>query len=229
MKIVCMSDTHCLHEKMKYKVPDGDMVVHAGDFTGSGTIQQIREFAKWFDSLPHKRKIVICGNHEREVSGRTRDVQKHFKSSLVLHDSEFVVDGLKFWGQPRTPKFYDWGWMYERGLEAEEVWAPMPDDTDIVICHGPPFMYGDKCPDNTDFWTNRLVHVGCQAQLKRLMEVKPKYVICGHIHESFGLHLTDFGTKVLNVSICTAEYRADNPCWIIDTEAGTERMFVTLK
>lgn len=229
MKIVTMSDTHCIHEYMKYKVPDGDVLIHAGDFTSNGSEKQIEHFVKWFEKFPHKHKLVICGNHELKYSENTKGIRSFFPSSIkLIHDRSIIIDGLKFFGQPRTPRFFDWGWMYERGLEAEQVWSKVPDDTDVLICHGPPLMCGDKCPDHMDPWTKRDVHVGCPEQAKRLHQLKVRYVICGHIHESWGVHQFNETTKVVNTSICTGDYRADNPCFVIDTKEDTIRSHMTL-
>jgi Icc-related predicted phosphoesterase len=231
MRIVTMSDTHCIHDKMRYSVPEGDVLVHAGDFTSTGTEEQIADFVDWFKKFPHKHKIVICGNHELKFSNNTEAVRKFFPRSIeLLHDRSIEIGGLKFFGQPRTPRYFDWGWMYERGLEAEEVWSRVPKDTDVLVCHGPPFMHGDVCPDYNDFWTNSLKHVGCPEQEKRLRDLNVKYVICGHIHHSFGVHQMEnkAQTKIVNTSICTEAYRADNPCFVIDTEEDSIRMHMTL-
>ena len=61
-RIVCISDTHNRHDNIK--VPDGDILIHAGDATNGGTIEEIAAFGKWFASLSHKHKIFVAGNHD---------------------------------------------------------------------------------------------------------------------------------------------------------------------
>lgn len=63
-RVVCMSDTHSLTNYMKFDIPDGDIFIHAGDFTKCGGLDEVIEFNQWIGTLPHKHKIVIAGNHE---------------------------------------------------------------------------------------------------------------------------------------------------------------------
>lgn len=63
-RVVCMSDTHSLTPYIKFDIPDGDIFIHAGDFTKCGQLQEVVEFNNWIGALPHKHKIVIAGNHE---------------------------------------------------------------------------------------------------------------------------------------------------------------------
>ena len=46
------------------EIPDGDVLVHAGDLTNTGGLKEIREFCSWMATLPHQHKIVIAGNHD---------------------------------------------------------------------------------------------------------------------------------------------------------------------
>lgn len=64
IRIVCMSDTHSLTHHIKFDIPDGDILIHAGDFTKCGKLDEVVEFNEWIGTLPHKHKIVIAGNHE---------------------------------------------------------------------------------------------------------------------------------------------------------------------
>ena len=69
MKLVLISDTHGLHSKVS--VPDGDILIHAGDLTNVGKAMEIAEAGEWLRSLPHKHKVVIAGNHEPGVFKKT--------------------------------------------------------------------------------------------------------------------------------------------------------------
>lgn len=64
VRVVCMSDTHSLTGNIKFEIPDGDIFIHAGDFTRCGRLDEVNDFNKWIGELPHKHKIVIAGNHE---------------------------------------------------------------------------------------------------------------------------------------------------------------------
>ena len=73
VRFVCISDTHNKHDwdKCPFTVPDGDVLVHAGDFTQVGDAREVAAFCKWFGALPHKRKILIAGNHDLSLHGET--------------------------------------------------------------------------------------------------------------------------------------------------------------
>ena len=73
IRIVCISDTHSLTSHLKRTIPDGDILIHAGDFTRCGHLQEVREFNTWLGTLPHKDKIVIAGNHELSFDQEFRD------------------------------------------------------------------------------------------------------------------------------------------------------------
>lgn len=64
VRVICMSDTHSLQNGMKHDIPDGDIFIHAGDFTRCGGKDEIIEFNQFLETLPHKHKLVIAGNHE---------------------------------------------------------------------------------------------------------------------------------------------------------------------
>lgn len=87
VRVVCMSDTHSLVANIKFDVPDGDIFIHAGDFTKCGKREEVVDFNAWIGMqfgakyerkwsrclirifiipglLPHKHKLVIAGNHE---------------------------------------------------------------------------------------------------------------------------------------------------------------------
>lgn len=52
MRIVCVSDTHARHHLTE--VPDGDVLVHAGDITRRGKLEDVESFNSWLGSLPHR-------------------------------------------------------------------------------------------------------------------------------------------------------------------------------
>ncbi|MBV8136093.1 MAG: metallophosphoesterase, partial [Deltaproteobacteria bacterium] len=60
MRIVCISDTHGQHAKLS--VPDGDVLIHAGDFMAFGDRpKEIVDFNQWLGKQPHRHKVVIAG------------------------------------------------------------------------------------------------------------------------------------------------------------------------
>ena len=74
MRIVHISDTHNRHRQLT-KLPEGDVIVHSGDFTMAGTEAEALDFMEWFCDLPYRHKVFIAGNFafgERAGRGLTR-------------------------------------------------------------------------------------------------------------------------------------------------------------
>lgn len=199
--IVCMSDTHQQHRKIA--VPEGDIVVHAGDMTFVGHIDWLRDFANWYASLPHKHKVLIAGNHDLTLESFP-ELGRIFldKGIVYLNEESAVLEGLKFFGTPWSLEFNDWAFNVPRGGEARQRWAKIPDDTDVLVVHGPPYMHGDLCRDGR--------RVGCPDLLERIHRIRPQLVVCGHIHESAGVYTTAHGSVIINASALDEQYRLVN-------------------
>ncbi len=144
-RIVCLSDTHNCNERIE--VPDGDILIHAGDATTVGTHEQIRRFSDWFASLPHPHKVFVAGNHDWLFEKDNDSARSLLDPAIVyLQDSAIEIDGLKIYGSPWQPRFFDWAFNLNRGQEMAEKWAMIPDDIDILITHGPPNGILDLVP-----------------------------------------------------------------------------------
>lgn len=174
IRIVAMADTHTEHDKLT--VPDGDILIHAGDMCGYGEYDELETTAEWFTSLPHRHKLVIAGNHDWPFVTRPKKVRALF--SRYLQDEETTIEGIRFYGSPWQPWFYDWAFNLPRGRQLASVWSKIPMHTDILITHGPPHGYGDLCFDGD--------RVGCEDLLRRVSIVKPKLHLFGHIHNDGG-------------------------------------------
>ena len=144
MRIVAVADTHTFHGDLK--VPDGDVFIHAGDLLRAGTLDELNKVAAWLRSLPHPHKLVIAGNHDwcfaRE---RTLAVEVLGAGLTYLEDSGTVIDGLRFWGSPWQPEYNQWAFNLPRGEALAAKWRLIPADTDVLITHGPPRGFGDRC------------------------------------------------------------------------------------
>jgi len=221
MRIVCISDTHTLQDNMTADIPEGDVLLHAGDVMNSGyDASDIFYFLDWFGALPHKHKIFIAGNHDRlfendpkavkDIIDKKNGVLKSSKKKKItyLEDSEIVIDGVKFYGSPYQPEFCNWAFNVNRGPDIKRVWDKIPLDTDVLITHGPPYGILD--------WTeyDRL-NVGCEMLMPKILEVKPKIHLFGHIHEAYGVKVVD-DTTFVNASICTLRYRPINKPIVFD-------------
>lgn len=188
MKIVAISDTHELHRSVR--VPDADILIHASDITNLGSIPCIRDFNDWLGELPHRYKIIIAGNHDSPFQARPETTKKLITNGIYLQNESVEIEGIKFWGSPYTPIFMEWSFEMNES-KRKTLWDTIPDDTDVVITHGPPRYILDKDP-----WGES---VGCGFLAARLLKLKPKLSIFGHLHESYGIYKYR-GTTYVNCS-----------------------------
>jgi len=210
LRFVCMSDTHSQTSRLTHSVPEGDVFIHAGDFTGRGQLEQVRAFNSWLGELPHKHKIVIAGNHELEWDSDSKDLKSELTNCTYLEDSSVEIHGLKIYGSPYQPEFGRWAFNLERGQECLDKWNQIPSDTDILVTHGPPLGFGDLC--------KRGNRAGCVDLLHTVQQrVKPKYHVFGHIHEAYGL-TSDGETIFVNASTCNLQYHPTNPAIVFDVD-----------
>ena len=189
MRLVHLSDTHELHRYVK--VPDGDVLIHAGDFTNISSITAINDFNDWLGDLPHAYKIVIAGNHDSKFESRPSIAKDMITNAIYLKDNSVEIEGIKFYGSPYTPVFMEWAFNATEN-QRKIIWDKIPDDTDVLITHGPPKMIMDVDP-----WGN---HVGCGYLMARVKKIKPKVHSFGHIHEGYGMKKID-DTTFINCSI----------------------------
>jgi len=229
MRIVAISDTHT--KEREIVIPNGDVLVHAGDFTYKGRMDEITDFLDWFLELPHKHKVFIAGNHDITLDPGIRKISKSFlpvhwiekiffdrvkdaENVHYLDDSGVTIEGINFWGSAATPTFgYGWGFNYDRGPEIDKIWEKIPMDTDILITHGPPFGMLDAVKYGST------LGVGCSNLSGRISERNIKAHFFGHIHESYG-HAQDSGTHYFNCCALDEDYYPSNFPWIVDIENG---------
>ena len=212
-RIVCLSDTHNCNDQID--VPDGDILIHSGDATINGTVEEIRRFNAWFSGLPHKRKIFVAGNHDWlfETDNRLARILLD-KEIIYLEDTSVEIEGLKIYGSPWQPHFYDWAFNLNRGVEMAEKWDAIPNDIDILITHGPPNGFLDEVPRRYG-----IENAGCEELRKKVEEIaalgRLKLHIFGHIHCGYGSS-DQFGVKFINASNCDEQYRPVQKPIVID-------------
>lgn len=210
MKIITISDMHTYWKDLE--IPEGDVLVVAGDMTGTGTKSQLENFNEWIKTLPHKHKLVIAGNHDWGYQQLLHiDFPEIMDGYIYLKDNEVTIDGVKFYGSPWQPEFCYWAFNLPRGDKLKEMWDLIPEDTDVLITHGPPkgILDSNISPYDTS------VGFGCEDLYNRVIEVKPKFHIFGHIHGSYGKKTID-GITFVNTSICNEAYKPINKPWILE-------------
>ena len=208
MKITALSDLHGHLPKIEN---DTDLVLIAGEICAHGKplyqLNWLRDhFKPWLKSI-NAPVFGVAGNHDwpfygQEYPAIKDGVQKLDLPWTYLEDSGAEFQGLKIWGTPWQREFYDWAF----NLRADELpakWALIPEDTDILICHGPPYGFGDLVlRDN--------VNVGCPALLRKIEDIKPKLVVFGHIHCGRGNWDYD-GVRLANVTVVNEQYKMVYP------------------
>jgi Icc-related predicted phosphoesterase len=217
IKIVMISDTHNLHDKII--VPDGDILIHAGDMSMSGKHFEIASFARWLQEQPHKYKVVIAGNHDFLFEGRPEIADPIITETgaIYLNDSGVTIEGLNIWGSPVQPWFYDWAFNRQRGAEIKKHWNLIPANTDVLITHGPPRGILDQSvPNKTD-------HLGCSDLLESVHKINLKLHVFGHIHGSAGItrlpyiqNMVDNRPIFINASVLNEQYQPNGKQFVVE-------------
>ncbi len=200
LRIVVLSDTHGLHDRLE--VPPGDVLIHTGDFTMAGGLEEVEAFNLFLGRISHRWRIVIAGNHDACCQNASGEARTRLDNAIYLEDEEVVIEGLKFYGSPWQPQFQNLAFNLPRGRLLRDKWAKIPDDTDVLITHTPPWGVLDS--------TLGGLIVGCEELAEALRRVRPRLHLFGHIHEAYGVVEKD-GTTFANASNCTLLYDLANP------------------
>ena len=184
IRLVCISDTHTHKPSL---IPDGDVLIHAGDLTNLGTVNEIQAQVNWLNSLEHGDKIVVAGNHDSWCDPRSRKKEDDGKKvdwgdvHYLQHSNlkiEFPAHGnrqLNFYGAPQIPVCGgdDFAFQYKRH---EDAWSStIPSTTDVLITHTPPRHHLDLP-----------IGLGCAYLLNEVWRVRPMVHVFGHIHAGYG-------------------------------------------
>ena len=189
--VVCISDTHTTQPTL----PQGDLLLHAGDLSNTGSFAEIQAQLTWLSSQPHKYKIIIAGNHDvlldrafldafpnriRETPGaRASDLD--FGSVIYLRDDavtlRFPKQGagrqLTIYGSPTTPQYGTSAFQVPRD---RDVWSgTVPTGTDVLLTHGPPWRHLDG-----------VLRSGNVFLAQEIARARPRLVVFGHIHVGYG-------------------------------------------
>jgi len=214
MIITAISDTHSKHRYCESDLPGGDLLIHAGDFMNSGYHKsEATEFLDWFSSIKgYDKKIFIAGNHDRIIENDptwSKLTIADYTNLIYLEDEGFALYGIdedssvKLYGSPWQPEFYNWAFNLPRnGEELKAKWDAIPEDTDILVTHGPPFGH-------LDIPGGQSIRVGCEVLRYRVDEIKPKIHVFGHIHGGAGYYYNG-QTHFINASILNERYSYTN-------------------
>lgn len=216
VKLCCISDTHGRHDRLK--IEPCDILIHAGDLTSQGHIQESLDAIEWIEKAPAGYKIFIAGNHELGWDGikpywLEDTLSQLKKDTYYLQDTGIELMGIKFWGTPWQPEFFDWAFNLPRGEKLAEKYVLIPQDTDILISHGPPYGIFDEIPNSYLQPGEHDIHKGCEDLLSRIKNLRLKYHVYGHIHldkrkEINWKYLNDIGgTRCINAAVVDNQYK----------------------
>jgi Icc-related predicted phosphoesterase len=183
MKIWHISDTHGMHHCFQEE-PDVDVIIHSGDCSNwrdpIRNTNEVRDFIKWYEGLKCPNKIYVAGNHDTSIERRYITPADFASAGITyLENSAVFIGGLKFYGSPITPTFGEWAFMKARH-KTHAVWEAVPDDTDVLVVHGPPKGVRDLSFD----MEGNLGMCGDLSLTKRCWALRDtlKLVCFGHIH-----------------------------------------------
>ncbi|XKL69228.1 hypothetical protein PGB90_006997 [Kerria lacca] len=243
VRFVCMSDTHSLTSHLKFDIPNGDVFIHAGDFTRCGGEDEVVNFSNWIEKLPHKYKIVIAGNHELSFD----PTFTHPLTKKLPFQKGYEVDEIPTLGLARED--------LKEAVENVDIRNKLTnciylEDTFVKIygikIYGTPWQpefckwafnlpRGQEClekwnliPDDIDILVTHTpplgfgdlcctgVRAGCTELLTTVQKrVMPKYHIFGHVHEGYGV-FSDGKIIFINASTCNINYLPVNPPIVFD-------------
>jgi predicted phosphodiesterase len=226
MKITFISDTHNKHNQVTSSLPGGDLLIHAGDISSMGHKHEIQQFCKWFNSLENYTvKVFIAGNHDfgfQTEPKMAKEIVGFYKWIDYLQD-DFLGYGVdtenyvKIYGSPWQPEFNGWAFNLPKdGWELEQAWEEIPDDTDILVTHGPAFGYLDTIMGQYD-------NLGCELLTKRIKTIKPKIHVCGHIHSGYG-YVFDGDTHFINASVLDEQYQYTQKPLTVEWDPVTNKL-----
>lgn len=178
-KIVMISDTHNRHAEYS-SLPEGDLLIHCGDFTNDGTEDEFRDFLNWFSKQSHKYKIVVPGNHDKATENSETFLEE-VQVFCKLHNINFLVheaieiEGVRFFGSPYLHHCgYKW-FAYGKNLSTLPAhWSKIPYNTEILITHTPPHGILDEAFEE---------RIGDEALLHHIQILPKLRMHCfGHVH-----------------------------------------------
>ena len=177
MRILHISDTHNKHHLLR-NLPDADIIVHSGDISENGTDDEVLDFLNWFCDLDYPHKIFVAGNHDLCLDGE--QIEGLPENCHYLCNSGIEIEEMKFWG---IPYFLS----NELNGNTAQLIAKIPQKTDILITHRPPYGVLDF-EEGGNF--------GCIDLLQVVPKIRPKYHLFGHVHAGYGIEKSQHTTFV---------------------------------
>lgn len=217
MKVAMISDVHGKWHDLK--VPECDLLISAGDYSFVGEQSLVRGFHRWLSEQPAKHVISVQGNHEVWVQSHWNLAKQIAEENCprvhFIDEGPLEIMGKKIWCSAITPWFHDWAWNRQRGGEIKKHWDKIPDDTEILVTHGPPYGILDQIEGHSE-------HLGCLDLYARICELRDLQLhVFGHIHSASGEDTgisdsTGKEIRFVNAATVDESYRPAYPVRFVD-------------
>ena len=216
-RIVCISDSHSRHACLP-PLPLGDVLIHAGDLTDSGTESELYSALAWLNAAPHPHKIFIAGNHDVGLANPSicAALLARFPALTYLQDSSTTIAVrdrlLSIYGSPRTPSRGPHG-VFHYGPWEDPRWdASIPPYTDVLVTHGPPAFHLTTYPGGSG------EGAGCPALLRALWDARPRprLHLFGHVHRGRGVRAVRWcAAQAVYEAVCADERGWAAALWLV--------------
>jgi Icc-related predicted phosphoesterase len=233
MRIVALSDQHGFLPEIQ----PCDLLIVGGDvcpdWIGASRAERDPGQQKtWFDehirpwvagaSAVHK--LLTWGNHDwcgQRCSFESDSPTAASSTALQILVDELTTvpagsaDGsISIWATPWSNTFQNWAFM-KSPEELAAVYAAIPARVDILVSHQPPYGCGDRYEHVN---SGEVEHLGSRELLAAIERIRPRLVICGHLHGGHGRYEHQ-GIPIYNVSVVNDLYQLVRPPTVIDIAA----------
>jgi len=206
-KIVVISDTHNQLSLIKKDIPNCDILICCGDATYFGLPEELVKFNTQMGKIKTKHRLFIPVNHELSLDilhpKYSSSAFGYLTNMLTLINSNIEIEGLKIYTCSNGAKMPRWAFTNLEDEEKQSYYDTIPEGIDILVTHCPP--YGVLDGQN---W-------GCKILLEAVKRIQPKYLLCGHVHESQGIAFIG-KTQVINAACLNEHYIYKNKPVIIE-------------
>jgi Icc-related predicted phosphoesterase len=208
MRVLCLSDLHGFLPKL----PSSNLVLIGGDIVPIYNHQLWFQeqwldtnLRQWLGEIETDKIIFSAGNHDLIFEKAPDKVPKDLPWTY-LQDSSTEFENLKIFGTPASILYNHWAFNFTEE-EISKKWELIPEDTNILVVHGPPFGYGDMTVDGEQTGSKSLTE-----KIKNLKDLK--LIVTGHIHCSRGKYkLND--KYILNSSLLNEQYEMTNAPFLV--------------
>lgn len=189
MRLLLVSDLHTDLDAAAATVAraaDVDVVVGAGDFAVKRRgLQRIIPVLAAIETPT----VLVPGNGESFEE--LREACADWPAAHVLHGTGVEIHGIPFFGLgggvPVTP-FGAWSYDFSED-EACALLASCPPEA-VLVTHSPPLGHADVDRAGR--------HIGSRAVLEAVERTHPRLVVCGHIHDAWGVRSLSGDTPIMN-------------------------------